>query len=195
MRTLIALILSLAATLAGAASPTFGTHGMVLFGGTDALYASHLPMYHAPHDYQVVLRVRLADPAIDAAVRARLQEQVALWTLDPEKFALERLAPGAADPLKRFRASVVLGHFERDGVVQHQQADILVEQVLHFRQLPMQMRRTSAASYLQLGRDERRFLVKLVEARPDFDHIFAVDARPGQGRMLGTVYYGTDDLR
>lgn len=51
-----------AALLAGAAvaapqGVTHGTHGMALFGGKDALYTSHLPMFHAPHDYQLVLQV------------------------------------------------------------------------------------------------------------------------------------------
>lgn len=197
MRALIALILALPVLLAGsarAAASTFGTHGMVLFGGSDGLYAAHLPMYHAPHDYQVVLRVRLADAAQDAALRARLQERIALWTLDPEKFAIDRLAPGAAAPLTSFKAAVVLGHFEQDGVRQ-MEAQVVVDEVVHFRQLPMDVRTVPAARYLQIGAPQRRYLVKLIESRPDFDHIFAIDARPGQGRMLGTIYYSTDDLR
>ena len=195
MRMLMACLLTLIATGATAAAATFGTHGMVLFGGADGLYASHLAMHHAPHDYQVVLRVRLADARLDARLRARLQERIALWTLDPEKFAIDRLAPGAADPLRSFKATVVLGHFEQDGVAQHAQASVVIEEVLHFRRLPLQARRATAASYLQIGQPERRYLVKLIESRPDFDHIFALDTRPGQGRMLGTIYYNTDDLR
>mgnify|MGYP000495227802 CR=1 FL=1 len=79
--------------LAGAAAaaekgPTWGTRGMALFGGKDALYASHLPMFHAPHDYQLVLP--------DAALRQRPDGKTALWTIDPEKFELNRLAPHAA---------------------------------------------------------------------------------------------------
>lgn len=197
MKTVMALMLALlagAASCANAAGTTFGTHGMVLFGGSDGLYAAHLPMFHAPHDYQVVLRVRLADPAQDAALRAHLQESIALWTLDPEKFAIDRLAPGAAQPLTSFRAAVVQGHFEQDGR-KHSEAQLLVDEVLHFRQLPMAVRSAPATRYLQFGAPERRYLVKLIESRPDFDHIFALDTRPGKGRMLGTIYYSTDDLR
>jgi hypothetical protein len=194
MSYLFAFLVALASCTAAAAS-TVGTHGMVLFGGADGLYASHLPMYHAPHDYQVVLRVHLADPAQDAALRARLEQQVTLWTLDPEKFAIDRLAPAAAMPLKTFKAGVVLGHFEQGGALQTRDAQFVIDKVLHFRQLPMEARAAQRASYLQFGGPQRRYLVKLIESRPDYDHIFALDTRPGQGRVLGTIYYGTDDLR
>jgi hypothetical protein len=77
-----------------AADVTYGEHGMALFGGKEGLYASHLPMFHAPHDYQVIL-VHVADPATDAALRKRLDGKTALWTIAPEKFELSRLAPQA----------------------------------------------------------------------------------------------------
>lgn len=195
MNYLIAFLLALASCGATAAPSTVGTHGMVLFGGAEGLYASHLPMYHAPHDFQTVLRVRLADGAHDAALRARLEQQITLWTLDPEKFALDRLAPAASAPLKAFKASIVLGHFEQGGTLYLRDAQFLIDEVMHFRQLPMHVRAAPLASYLQFGQPQRRYLVKLIESRPDFDHIFAVDTRPGQGRMLGTIYYNTDDLR
>jgi hypothetical protein len=34
-----------------------GVHGMVLFGSGPRLYASHIPMFHRPHDRQVVIAV------------------------------------------------------------------------------------------------------------------------------------------
>ena len=34
-------------------------HGMLLFG-KENLYASHLPMFHAPHDYQVIFKLNLS---------------------------------------------------------------------------------------------------------------------------------------
>ena len=220
MKKLIALFLLLcAAGTAAAANPSFGSHGMLLFGGPDALYASHLPMFHAPHDYQVILQVRLADKAQDAALRARLRGGTALWTLDPEKFDLDRFAPGAA-PNQRFKADLVLGHFEQGGKTQYTGAGVIVEKVLYFRQLSAAPARSAAARYLQLGEGAQRFLVKQIDSRPDFDHVVAVRAREGvrggavvlaktalqqpaaaaiaQGlpglEVIGTVYFSTDDL-
>lgn len=98
---LLALLAVPAPTLA--AGPTYGEHGMALFGGKDGLYASHLPMFHAPHDYQVVLQLHVADARLDAALKRRLDGKTALWTVAPEKFDLDRLSPGATVPLRQFK--------------------------------------------------------------------------------------------
>lgn len=173
-----------AALLAGAAvaapqGVTYGTHGMALFGGKDALYASHLPMFHAPHDYQVVLQVRIADPKLDAALRRRLNGKTALWTIDPEKFELDRLAPNASAPLREFKADLVDGHFERGGKTQYAGATVLVDKVLMFRKLSADAAKRDKARYVQLGSGQRRYLVKEIDSRPDFDHIVAVKAPAG----------------
>ncbi len=215
--TMLALIV-FAPTASGS---TFGQHGMVLFGGADGLYASHLPMFHAPHDYQVVLAVRLADAALDTALRERLAANPVLWTLAPEKFELDRLAPGAAAPLQSFKGDLVLGHFEQGGKTVHQNAGIVVDRVLLFRRLSPQRAVAGTSRYLQVGAGARRFLVKEVDSRPDFDHIVAIDVAPrtaavpvvvpksglkkpaddvidGQfpgARVRATLYYSTDDLQ
>ncbi|KQV88581.1 hypothetical protein ASD15_26205 [Massilia sp. Root351] len=206
-----------------AAGPTFGTHGMALFGGKDGLYASHLPMFHAPHDYQVVLQVRVADPKLDAALKKRLDGKTALWTVDPEKFELDRLAPDAAHPLRRFKAQLVLGHFEQGGKTQYSNATLIVDKVLLFRQLSPDVKTNSTATYVQIGNGKQRYLIKKIDSRPDLDHIVsyraashapyasltiakhgmaepeakalaaALQAVPSAIR--GTVYFSTEDLR
>ena len=222
MKNLIfSIFLALAAAVASAANPSMGSHGMLLFGGPEALYASHLPMFHAPHDYQVILQVRLADQTQDAALRRRLGNRTELWTLDPEKFELDRLAPGARAPVRRFKANLVQGHFEQGGMTEYTGASVLVEKVLYFRQLSARPARANAARYLQLGAGKQRFLVKQIDSRPDFDHVLAVHARQGAGtgavavpktalqqsadaaithampglEVKGTVYFSTQDLR
>lgn len=202
---------------------TFGEHGMALFGGQDGLYASHLPMFHAPHNYQVVLKVHLADAALDAALRRRLDGKPALWTVAPEKFELDRLAPGAPSPLTQFRADLVLGHFEQGGKVQHRGAAVVVDKVLVYRQLVSEMKASAVARYVQVGNGQQRFLIKEIDSRPDFDHIVSYTAaarattlpvtiaRQGMAEpdaatlasalqaapsaIRGTVYFYTDDLR
>lgn len=215
--------LALIATAADAADPTHGQHGMALFGGKEGLYASHLPLFHAPHDYQVILRVHVADPATDAAVRARLDGKTALWTVAPEKFELSRLAPASAAPLRQFNADLVQGHFERGGATQYANATIVVDQVIMFRQLSPAAKANANASYLQLGTGKQRYLIKQIDSRPDFDHIVAYTAASGAptaaitlgkptlrqpsdqaladalrvpaGAIGGTVYFETDDLK
>jgi len=208
---------------APAQGPTYGEHGMALFGGKDGLYTSHLPMFHAPHDYQVVLQVRLADPRLDAAVKQRLDGKTALWTVAPEKFELERLQPGTPAPLQRFQADLVLGHFEQGGQTMYRRATVVIDKVLLFRKLSSEVKTRAVARYVQVGNGTQRYLIKEIDSRPDFDHIVsyraaarasilpvsiakngvsepdadalaaALNALPSAIR--GTVYYYTDDLR
>ncbi|HEU4776354.1 MAG TPA: hypothetical protein VFS95_05970 [Telluria sp.] len=207
--------------LAGAAGPTFGQHGMALFGGSGGLYASHLPMFHPPHDYQVVLKLRISDKSLDDQLRRQLGSTVALWTLSPEEFDLDRLAPGSKQPLTRFKADIVQGHFEQGGTTRHAAATVIVEKVLMFRKLSATLAKSGSARYLQIGSGSERFLLKEIDSRPDFDHIVAVstradapleplmlsktslaepsarmlsDALPGS-KVRGTVYFSTEDLK
>jgi hypothetical protein len=209
-RRLFAALLFLLPLHALALDPSHGVHGMVLFGDRDGLYASHLPMLHAPHDNQVVLKLRFKDPARERDMRVRLDGKTALWTLEPERFALHRLAPGAAAPLTEFKANVVEGHFERDGTTRQREAELVVEKVVLYRTLSPQPAVQTVARYTPVG----RFLVKLIDSRPDFDHIVLLERAataavevPKQGvdenlpalasrvPLAGTVYYDTADLR
>jgi hypothetical protein len=195
---------------APAADITYGSHGMVLFGGKDGLYASHLPMFHPPHDTQVVLRLHFADPGLDASMRARLEGRTALWTLDPDKFELSRLAPGAAQPLRTFAANVVEGHFEQGGATRYGHAPVIVDEVLVYRPLSPAGGVRARSTYVPVG----TFLVKLIDSRPDVDHIVRLRRPPGAPVVIdkpgliddtallsrvapvaGTVWFGTDDLR
>ena len=222
MKTIIAALagwLWLAGAALAAPGAGWGEHGMVLFGGKDALFASHLPMFHAPHDYQVVLKLRLQDAALDAALRERLDGKTALWTVAPEKFEIDRLAPQSANPLRAFRADLVLGHFEQGGATQYRGATVIVEQVLVYRRLSLAPAVMREAHYLQIGQGRQRYLVKQIDSRPDYDHIVAIaaapstahvriakqaNAQPADGalraalpgaRITGTVYFDTRDLQ
>jgi len=195
---------------AAAQDASMGAHGMALFGDRDGLYASHLPMFHAPHDAQVVLRLHLADARLDRALRARMGGGTALWTIDPERFALARLAPGSADPLRGFRADIYQGHFERGG--QRRQAGVafVVDRVEYFQRLDPAPRTRGQARYLPVG----KYLFKQIDSRPDMDHILKlavpaskpltipmgglVNPEAALARKLpvvATVYFETGDLR
>lgn len=209
------------AALAAEPDPSFGQHGMALFGGKEGLYASHLPMFHAPHDAQVILQLRMADPAVDRAIRARLDGKTTLWTISPEKFELDQFAPGHKPPFPRFQADLVLGHFEQGGKTQYANVKVIVEKVLYFQRLSAKPATSAMARYMQVGSGRQRFLVKLIDSRPDFDHIVAISAPPGTGsgpvivpknalrepapkmlalavpgaQVAGSVYFYTDDLK
>jgi len=202
---------------AARAETALGSHGMAVFGGREGLYASHLPMFHAPHDSQIVLRFRLGDAPADRALREELSARPRLWTFDPETFDLLRLAPGHAQPLREFRARFFEGHFERGGRAQPGEQRVVVEEVLLFRRLSAVPREAATGRYRLIGKGSEWFAFKTIDRRPDFDHIVRLDAPqlrgeadvPLQGldrpeaavqqafkaERLTTIYFETDDMR
>lgn len=82
-----------------------GVHGMVVFGDGEATWISHLPMFEAPHDVQLVARVHVAGdfavPTFDS-----------LHTLAPERFRLDDVLAGRRT---RFAAALHRGNFEAGG--------------------------------------------------------------------------------
>ena len=160
-------------------STGWGTHGMAVFGGHDGLYASHLPMFHAPHDSQVIIRFHLRDKSVENQLRTQLAQKPELWTLEPEEFDLLRLAPGHAQPLQQFNARFVQGHFERGGVERYLDQHVVIDEVLIFRRLTAKATGTdaeipSAGKYHLIGRGREYFATKEIDRRPDFDIIVAM---------------------
>ncbi|KAF1017038.1 MAG: hypothetical protein GAK31_00297 [Stenotrophomonas maltophilia] len=147
---------------------------MVLFGNAQGLYAMHLAMFHRPHDVQAVLRIHLADPAADARLRRQLQRQPALWTLEPERFDLDRLAPASPAPLQRFGAQLFRAHFERGGHPELARQQVVVDAVLLFQPLDPAYHQQPALRYRLIGTGRQRFLLKRLDSRPDADLLLAV---------------------
>ncbi|RTL44388.1 MAG: hypothetical protein EKK53_07180 [Burkholderiales bacterium] len=165
---------AIAASTPAVAAPRarIGTHGMVLFGGREGLYGSHMPMFHAPHDVQVLLRLAPVKQRLSLALRRALHSAPGrLWTIHPERFDLDRLAPGAPDPLTEFDARVFQGHFERGGRVAFEGVRFRVEQVPVYAPLNATPRHAPRQRFWCLGDGTERFLVKQLDQRPDVDLI------------------------
>ncbi len=173
-------------TAAPAASVTMGVHGMALFGGRDGLFASHLPMFHVPHDYQVILQIQASDASIDAAVRSDLERNPSLWTIEPEVFDIA-LINAKITPLRRFKATLYRGHFERGGKAVHSQVEIQINSVLRFQKLDARLRKSSSINYQLVQSGQNAFLVKLIQQRPDFDQIIRLkllDSKPSATHQI-----------
>jgi hypothetical protein len=163
MRLLPFLPFLLACHAPAAATPSPekpAVHGMVLLG-SQAIHLSHLPMFHAPHDYQVLLTVR-----VDTAPP---REANALYTIAPKPFRLSEIAPGFS-----FRADLVRGHFERGGETILADAPIEIERVIHFRKLEAGAPRPAALEYILFGSPGEAFVAHKITTPPDFDHLLAV---------------------
>jgi hypothetical protein len=163
-------MLSLSLTLlllsqAPAAPIRMGTHGMVLFGGSGApTYASHIPMFHAPHDLQLVLQISVSHPSWKAP--ASFSDTG--YTLVPEKLDLTALADGR---LKAFKAAIFAGNFEAGGKELVKGADVKVEKVVLAKPLSTATPAAPALSYYWLPGG---FLLHAISAPPDFDQVVRV---------------------
>ncbi len=131
-------------------------HGMLLFGDR-AHYLSHLPLFHAPHDYQVI---------IAADLPAQLTDDT-YYTFVPTPFALPDFI---AAPF-HLRGDVVRGHFERGGTTIARDVEV-VPRVIYAHQLVAGGR--SDARYLMFGTPGEQYLVHLIGGPPDFDQVVAV---------------------
>lgn len=210
----IGLLLALSAA-ATAAEPVpahaHGIHGMLLFGEPGRIFASHLPLYRHPHDWQVVLE--LAPGTETARVLAgELLTDGNLLTLEPEHFDLLRLRPDARAPLRQFRAGLYLGHFERGGS-KLDSFDWRVKRIWWFE--PVNASATASGQrYLVIGDGPgKQWLLHRVERRPDVDQILQIetttalsgllntpallgnDSRESRFRVTATVWQDHDDLQ
>ncbi|GGP96566.1 hypothetical protein [Shewanella ulleungensis] len=161
-----------------------GLHGMLLFGSQYGLFASHLPMFHQPHNAQVVYKLSFADPTIQAEViegiRASANSNDPIWTIVPTTFDLSLLDPKHPQNTTQLTVDVVKGHFERGGKMQWQAQKINVDKMELFYPLPLKSGLAKEADnhYLNLNyqpNDKVQFLVNTLMSRPDADHIVRLD--------------------
>ena len=161
-----------------------GLHGMLLFGSQYGLFASHLPMFHQPHNAQVVYKLSFADPTIQAEViegiRASANSNDPIWTIVPTTFDLSLLDPKHPQNITQLTVDVVKGHFERGGKMQWQAQKINVDKMELFNPLPLKSGLAKEADnhYLNLNyqpNDKVQFLVNTLMSRPDADHIVRLD--------------------
>ena len=158
---------------------TTGRHGMLLFGDEE-LYLSHLPMFHPPHDFQVLLRVRFDGASSDALLADRPAGGLDLYTFDPLEFPLAELDPQGGPLRTSIEGTIYRGHFERGGqpIVSGAVAEVL--QVAYFQQLvDREPTEDAALSYLCFGRADRLHLAHEITARPSFDHVLTARIVPG----------------
>jgi len=156
-------------------------HGMLIIG-EQTVFLSHLALFHAPHNYQVILEGTFAKPGSDPQAdyfNDRKRTGTKIYTLEPEPFVLTRLA--AAEPLRSFKASIYRGHFERirpqralDAARIGEKVDVNVTRIIHFRKFDPTAAKPAQLEYLLFGKGAELFLAHVITTPPDFDHILSV---------------------
>jgi len=188
MKVFIASVL-LAAALAPAAyaADRPAIHGMLVFGKS-TIYLSHLPMFHSPHDYQIIVEAELQDSALQTYLNdQKTNPDQTLYTLEPlEKFTL----PDEIQNLKSFHATLFRGHFERDGVPIATDITVSIKAVVYFHQFDPAAKKPEVLTYLFFGHPGETFLAHWITTAPDFDQVLSVSFASAQSPTLppGQLY-------
>ncbi len=159
-------------------------HGMLMFGH-QTIYLSHLPMFHSPHDYQVILQVSLASQAGNPQaiyVNDRLRTHERIYTLVPDQaFVL----PEVVQKKLSFSATLFRGHFERGGIPIFKGAIVNIEKIIYFHKFNPSDQHLKTLEYLMFGEGTELFLAHVIVACPDFDQVLAIaTAHPVPANVL-----------
>lgn len=182
MKSLLTIIPFLMAG-ASARADMPSTHGMLLFG-EQVTYASHLPMFHAPHDYQVILKLKVdqftrpSSIAFNAYKAAQAQGKT-LFTIEPEKMDLTKVISGEKTS---FIANIYDGHFEQGGALLGKQV-FNIEKVVFSKKLNAQEPAGNFDQYIVFGelagavpafRISEFYAAHLIGGKPNLDAIVKV---------------------
>ncbi|MDQ0830812.1 hypothetical protein QF032_002656 [Streptomyces achromogenes] len=178
---------------------TLGTHGMLLFG-KEVLYMSHLPMFMAPHNFQVILEVGL-DGAVGSVVRSHrhVVPDEPYDTFVPDAFPMSHLDPHGDGPRRTsMTGKICCGHFEREGG-QHpplaERTVVTVQSVVYFDQLDVLAEHSddNELACLCFGHGGQLHLAHRITGAPNFDHLLTVRPVPGTATNMAGERLPDDD--
>ena len=87
-----------------------GSHGMVVAGTVDEAFLSHIPMFQAPHDVQLVVAGAFSSLEPSRPLPASFSDE--LFTFLPDRMSLDQLRSGA---LTELHGTLFAGNFESGG--------------------------------------------------------------------------------
>lgn len=140
-----------------------GLHGMVAFGKPGgAMFMSHIPMFHPPHDIQAVFQVKLPPNRHDLSTGT--------FTFKPDPFPLDDMLTGN---LKTMKGTLYRGNFEAGGTPL-EKITVEVERVVKAGPLVGSAPANPKLEYMLVGTKDNAYLVHKVTRPPDFDQILKV---------------------
>jgi hypothetical protein len=143
------------------------THGMLIFGA-EKIYASHLPLFHAPHNYQIILELELDDKTKQQFITDQQQHpEFTAYTIEPERFVL----PDKINNKGSFKARLYRGHFERGGTKIADSAFIKIAAVIYFTKFNSAEARSATTDFILFGNSKEQFAVHRITNKPDFEQI------------------------
>lgn len=156
-------------------------HNMLVVGGTN-IYLSHLPMFMAPHNLQLILEATFMakHSTVDEIYfkDRRSHPKTRIYTLTPEVLEVESLfAPDLhAPPRRAFAGTVFRGHLERGGQAIGALTNIQVniKNVVYAQSFGPALNKSDHLEYILFGKGQEFFLAHVIAAPPDFDQVISV---------------------
>lgn len=147
-------------------------HGMLIFG-KEKCYASHLPLFHAPHNYQIILELELDKTGKAQFIKdQKIHPEFTTYTIEPEKFIL----PEMIKTPRPFKVNIYRGHFERGGTLIAKQITVTIKQVVYFKKFDPAEAKESDAKFIVFGNSKEQFAAHHITNHPDFEQIIQVNA-------------------
>lgn len=155
-----------------------GSHGMVLFTDGMNLFASHMPLYSTPHDYQLIYQVKTSKQQLiinylkSVATESSDRYLARMVTILPQPFDLNLLIN--QQPLS-IPATVFKGHFERGGTPWFEDIQFEFVQMLVNKKVTLPRANTKTKEHqwmmreLSLSKD--KIFIHLINEKPSFDAI------------------------
>lgn len=169
----ITMLFTLITMGTAAKADPIATHGMVLFGDTTK-YVSHMPMYHSPHDYQLVMQIQMLDsthaPTLAPYQEAKKAGQK-LFTIAPKPFDLTQIISGK---LTEFSADLYSGHFEQSGI-NLGPIQIKIQKIILSKKLDPSEPET-IIEHVIFGSHGEYFAVHSIKGKPSFDTVLKMTA-------------------
>jgi hypothetical protein len=162
------------------------THGMLAFGSSK-IYLSHLPMFHSPHDYQLIVEAEVSNPKLYQQTLNKLAADEYM-TILPERFSLTEMMESPHP----FKANLYHGHFERGGTDVGSMT-FTIKKILYAKKFDG--RKAQANEYFYFGEGSEIFGAHIISAAPDFDHVVRVKKEnDGSVTVVDEIYHETGDL-
>lgn len=188
----IGFLLLLSVTITEAQHPNPdkpAVHGMLIFG-KHTFYASHLPMFHSPHHYQVILELELLKKEKAKFIKEQEKHpENATYTIASSRFVLPELLQ---NPLA-FHAVLYRGHFERGGTAISDSILIAVKKIIYWNPLPHTVS-SNRNHYILIGNEHEQFAIHQITCAPDFDHIAQVRIAEKKYPLTVTTNRTKDEL-
>jgi hypothetical protein len=155
-------------------------HNMMVVG-EKSVFLSHLPMFMAPHNFQVILEATFTSGGKNVtdiySKDRQSNRQTKMYTLAPEElFKLPDLFTPNPPARNSFKGTIFRGHLEREGeeIEGLKMIDVNVKRVVYAQELGRGFNKSDKLKYILFGRGQELFLAHVIAKVPDFDQILSV---------------------